>query len=468
MTGGPHPVPLVTVVGLGPGPASLLPAASRDALLGADAAFLRTRRHPAAEGLGHLASFDHLYEAADDFDEVYRHVVEELVSSARRESAAGRRVVYGVPGSPLVAEATVALLLADPRVSVEILPAPSFLDLAWAALGVDPVTSGVQLVDGTACEVALAGGSGPFLVAQCWSTEVLSRLKLALDTGEPGPRRVVVLHHLGLDDQLVFTTVLDELDRALDPDHLTSVYVEKSAAPVAGEMARLDELVRTLRERCPWDREQTHTSLTRHLVEETYEVLDAIAELERSGTGSDHQAVPAAAGHLEEELGDLLFQVFFHSRLAAEAGWFTVADVAGAVHDKLVGRHPHVFGDVSAPTAGAVMANWERIKAEEKGRSSVTEGIPSALPALLLAAKLERKARALGMPEPDLEDRRRQLLDALGRLPAGDEGAVGAALYEFVALAVALGVDAEDALRAAAAAERERIVAFERAERSGP
>jgi tetrapyrrole methylase family protein/MazG family protein len=314
--------------------------------------------------------------------------------------------------------------------------------------------------------VALAGGTGPFLVAQCWSSEVLSRLKLALDTGEPGPRRVVVLHHLGLDDELVLPTVLDELDRALAPDHLTSVYVEKSSLAVAGEMARLDELVRTLRERCPWDREQTHASLTRHLVEETYEVLDAIAELERSPAGADHEAA-AGAGHLEEELGDLLFQVFFHSRLAAEAGWFTVADVAAAVHDKLVSRHPHVFGDVVAPTAGAVMDNWERIKAEEKGRSSVTEGIPSALPALLLAAKLERKARALGMPEPDLEDRRRALLDALGRLSAGDEGAVGVALYQFVALAVAFGVDAEDALRAAASAERERIVAFERAERSG-
>jgi tetrapyrrole methylase family protein/MazG family protein len=462
MSEAPPLLPVVRVVGLGPGQTSLLPAASRDALLGADAAFLRTNRHPAAGALGHLASFDHLYEEAGHFEEVYRCIVEELVGAARRESALGRQVVYGVPGSPFVAEATVAMLRADPRVSVSVVPATSFLDLAWGALGVDPVESGVTLVDGTRCEVELAGQRGPFLVAQCWSADVLSRLKLALD-GPDGTRKVVVLHHLGLADEQVVHAGADELDRLLEPDHLTSVFVEASPVPVAAEMARLDELVRTLRERCPWDREQTHGSLTRHLVEETYEVLDAIAEMEGSaGTG----AAATAADHLEEELGDLLFQVFFHARLAAEAGWFSVADVARAVHDKLVGRHPHVFGDVTATSAGAVVANWERIKAAEKGRSSVTEGIPSALPALLLAAKLERKARALGLPEPTFEQRRSRLRGLLEELSAGP-GRVGEALYELVALAVALGVDAEDALRASALLERDKIVALERADRPG-
>ncbi len=450
-----RPAPTITVVGLGPGAPGQLPEASRRALLGADRAFLRTGSHPSAHGLGHLPTFDRLYEEADDFDQLYRRIVDELVA----EATSGGRVVYGVPGSPMVAEATVTLLRAETRVTVEILPAPSFLDLAWVALDVDPVASGVQLVDAARCEVEVAGRTGPFLVAQCWSRAVLSRLKLVLGAGD-GPTSAVILHHLGLPDEVVVEVPLARLDQALEPDHLTSVFVAGVDAPVSAEMARLDELVRTLRERCPWDREQTHASLARHLVEETYEVLDAIAELE-APFGSESAAL--AAEHLEEELGDLLFQVFFHSRLASEEGWFTVGDVARGVHDKLVGRHPHVFGDVEAATAGAVMANWEAIKSVEKGRASVTDGIPAALPALLLAAKLERKARSLGIPEPSVEGRRCRLaglLEDLGAAPSED--GLGDVLYELAAWATAAGLDAEEALRKRSMAGREEIVAFER------
>ncbi len=142
----------------------------------------------------------------------------------------------------------------------------------------------------------------------------------------------MVLSRLGLPDESVRTVAWDDLDREVEPDHLTSVFIPVLAAPVAGEVARFAELVRTLRERCPWDREQTHASLTRHLLEETYEVLEAIGALDvEAGEGFEH---------LEEELGDLLFQVVFHATLAAEEGHFTLADVARGIHDKLVHRHP--------------------------------------------------------------------------------------------------------------------------------
>src|ERR1700691_4995042 len=163
------------------------------------------------------------------------------------------------------------------------------------------------------------------------------------------------------------------------------------------ERARLANLVETLRARCPWDSVQTHGSLMPHLLEESYEVLDALRELDVAGGG---EAATAPAAHLQEELGDLLFQIVFHARLAEESGRFTLADVARGVHDKLVHRHPHVFGDVAAATADEVRASWEEIKREEKGRSSVTEGIPADLPALLLSTKLQRKALSVGMPEP--------------------------------------------------------------------
>src|SRR6202012_2331550 len=162
------------------------------------------------------------------------------------------------------------------------------------------------------------------------------------------------------------------------------LYIPHMGAPVAAELVALTTLVRRLRQDCPWDRQQTHFTLTRHLLEESYEVLDAIDALEKAGPKDE----PAAVAHLEEELGDLLFQVYFHSRLAAEEGRFTLADVAHGVHEKLVSRHPHVFGDVVAHDASTVLSNWEEIKKAEKGRQSVTDGIPAALPALALASKL--------------------------------------------------------------------------------
>jgi tetrapyrrole methylase family protein / MazG family protein len=352
--------------------------------------------------------------------------------------------------------------------------APSFLDLAWDRLGVDPVARGVRLVDGTVFAVEAAGGRGPFLVAQCHDPAVLSAIKLSVD--EAGPP-VVLLHHLGSPDEVVVEVPWAELDRTLVPDHLTSVWIPSLAAPVANEMVRLEELVRTLRARCPWDRRQTHGSLARHLLEESYETLDAIETLHAAEPDVPEEAV----AHLEEELGDLLFQVLFHATLAAEEGRFTLADVARTVHDKLVRRHPHVFGDAVADTPEEVAARWEVLKKAEKGRASVTEGIPASLPALALAAKLQRKAESVGMALPTLEERLGELAAGAGRLgararpaggptessgetleaPAEIAEAVGLLLFCLADAARRLGVDPETALRAQANWFRRRVEASE-------
>ena len=291
-----------------------------------------------------------------------------------------------MPGSPVVAERTVEQLLADPDLDVEVLPALSFLDLAWARLGIDPVQLGVRLVDGRRFAVEAAGEVGPMLVGQCDQDHVLSDVKLSVDDGP----EVVVLQRLGLPDESIRTVAWDDLDREVEPDHLTSLWIPRLADPVAGEVARFAELVRTLRAECPWDREQTHASLTRHLLEETYEVLDAIDHLdEEAGTGFVE---------LEEELGDLLFQVVFHSVLGAEAGQFTLADVARGVHDKLHARHPHVFDpDAAATDVAQLTVDWERRKVQEKGRDSVMDGIPATLPSLAYAAKVQKKAESQGV-----------------------------------------------------------------------
>jgi len=197
--------------------------------------------------------------------------------------------------------------------------------------------------------------------------------------------------------------------------------------------------VARLRRDCPWDREQDHHSLRRHLLEESYEVLEAI----------DHLDVDAGEGfdELEEELGDLLFQIVFHATLAAEEGRFTLADVARGISEKLVSRHPHVFGDEEATTAAELAATWEQNKVEEKGRASVMEGIPATLPALLYALKVQKKARASGVEWRDLVTA--EVADAVGD--------IGLRLLTLVDEAAAAGEDAESALRIAAEAVRDRF-----------
>lgn len=416
------PRPRIAVVGLGPAGPELTSPQAAAAIRSGGRVFLRTTRHPSAEPLEGTESFDALYERLPTFEAVYEAIVDRLVD----EAVGGAQVVYAVPGSPLVSERTVELLRKREEVSVEVLPSLSFMDLAWAALGVDPLDSSVRLVDGERFASDAAGQRGPLLVAQCWSKQVLSGVKLAVE--EPPAVPVTLLHHLGLYDELCLEVDWHDIDRAVEPDHLTSLWIPVLHSPVGAELSRLEDLVRTLRERCPWDAGQTHSSLARHLREETYEVLEAIAGLGGDGEGADD---------LCEELGDLLFQVFFHARLAAEQGWFDMADVARGVDDKLRGRHPHVFGDQPLADADAVAAAWERRKHEEKGRRSFLDGIPASLPALAYAQQLRKRAARL-LPPAVVDD-------------GEAEARVGELLFSVVSLSADLGVDAEEALRRTAA-----------------
>jgi tetrapyrrole methylase family protein / MazG family protein len=432
----------VVVVGLGPAGPDLVTAGTLEAIERIGTRFVRTVRHPSASILGDRAtSFDGLYEQASSFDEVYRGIADRLVAAAQRHG----EVLYAVPGSPRVAERSVELLCAGGRVEVTVLPAMSFLDLAWVRLGVDPLTSGVRIVDGRAFPIDAAGSTGPLLVAQCDARHVLSEIKLAVEDAPEQP--VIVLAHLGLPDERIFTVAWDELDRAVDPDHLTSIYVPALGSPVAAELVRFDEQVRILRAECPWDAEQTHASLRRHLLEETYEVLEAIDAVAAALEGDDDSAIDGAYADLEEELGDLLYQIFFHAVLAAENGRFTVADVARGVHDKLERRHPHVFGELHAGTSDEVLGNWERIKRAEKGRVSRMDGIPPALPALAFAAKvLARAGDAVVAVEPS----------------GDDDDEIARALLEIVRSARERGIDAEDALRRLAGRVADGVRASER------
>ncbi len=432
--------PVVTVCGLGPGDVDLVTEQTRAAVEAAkpEASFVRTMRHPSASLMEHAQSFDSIYDRGEELDAVYRLIADELVAAALAHGEA----LYAVPGSPLVLERAVRYLRSREEVDVRLLPAVSFLDASWAELGVDPVEAGVRLIDGHTFATSAAGQTGPLLVAHAHAPWVLSDIKLAIDAGPE--QRVIVLQRLGTADATTFELAWPELDRSFEPDHLTSLYLPEVVAPAAASLQRSVELMHRLRQDCPWDAEQTHASLRKYLLEETYEVMEAIDEVERGE--------PFGYEHLEEELGDLWFQILFHAELAAEAGHFTVADVAATSHDKLVGRHPHVFGDVAATDAAAVARNWEAIKQAEKGRASVMEGIPVALPALAYAEKVVKKASKFGatLPEP------------IAGEPIHSEEQAAAALLHVVAAGHRLDLDLEGLLRTATDNARRRFETLER------
>jgi len=424
--------PRITVVGLGPAGPELLTSEVRACLDSGRPVLLRTERHPAVAAVEAATAYDRFYEDADTFDEVYARIVDDVVDRAR---AAGE-VVYAVPGSPNVAERTVELLRRRNDIELDIRPSVSFLDLAWLALGIDPMVEAVTVVDGHEFAVAAAGHTGPFLVTQVHSAEILVEI---LDVLDGATTRVTLLQRLGLSDQRVEALTGRNPRPDLELDHLTSVYIERLDTPLAPAFQRFDELVRRLRLECPWDREQTHQSLRKHLIEEAYEVLEAIdAVTEDPDVGYEH---------LEEELGDLLFQVFIHARLAAEAGRFTVADVAMGIHDKLFVRHPHVFGETDPDE---VVSGWELAKQSEKGRASLLDGIPASLPQLLTALKVQKRAAATGFSGPDLAWALDDVRAELGELVVEpSEHELGDLLFAGVQVARMLDVDPEHALERA-------------------
>jgi tetrapyrrole methylase family protein/MazG family protein len=455
----------IVVAGLGPGDRRHVTAETLATIDRIPHRYLRTAVHPSADLVADAVSFDDLYESASRFEDVYGEIVERLVAAAIEH----REIIYVVPGSPLVLERSVASLRQDGRVDVEILPAMSFLDVAWARLAVDPIEARVTLIDGHEFSTAAADASGAVLVAHTHANWVLSDIKLAIDdpSGRLDQLPVVLLKALGTDDEQIVETTWSEMDRTIDADHLTSLFIPALSVPVGAGYVRFHQLARVLRERCPWDVEQSHRSLVPYLIEETFEVVDAIEALDPDDPSTDELLI--------EELGDLLYQIEFHATIAEQDGRFTIADVTAGIHDKLVRRHPHVFGDEHGVTIAVdgtehVLANWDEIKRAEKGRTSVFDGVPAALPALAYANKVQKRAAKVGFDWPSVDGALPKIAEEAGELAeaaaAGDETAttdeLGDLLFSVVNVARHLGVDPESALRAAVNKFRHRFELVER------
>ncbi len=460
----------IVVAGLGPGEIPVIDKKVWDILDEVADVVFRTEVHPGvpaarreiAEKLPSVrfTTFDPLYERANTFEDLYREMAQQLVNLADRTESV---VLYLVPGSPLVAEKSVDLLRSMVPNLLEIVPGLSFLELVWAALGIDPFGSGVMMLDALDFSASAKLHVGPFLLTQVWSKQIMSEIKLTLS--DPQGAKAVVMQRLGTSSERVVELAWDELDRSVDPDHLTTIYVPRIPAVPGPALVELYEIIARLRNECPWDREQTHQSLVVHLIEESYEVVDAIEKL---GENAHNEQVSDLFEDLKGELGDLLVQVYFHANLAMEEGHFDLAQVADTVTQKLIRRHPHVFSELEVSGSEQVISNWEKIKQTQEGRSSVLEGIPQSLPSLLLASKLLRKGTAVGLEIPSAETSLKEismawqsLSSAVGSSTLEMSDKFGELLWWIAILAKEIGIDLESALRSKTKEFMEAIKAAE-------
>ena len=506
----------ITILGLGPGRWDDLTLQAR-ALLEQAASdnrtvFFRTLIHDTVEPLKleipnlRITSFDSFYNEATSWDTLYQRIAQEICTLAEQQPP----VLYAVPGHPLIGEASVQLILQQARdcgLSTCIVAGLSFLEPVCAALELDPFTSGIQMIDATNLAALkpdeIAGKiipTIPLIVAHVYHRRQASAVKLALGECYPGEWPVKLVRSPGFaatktvgeqggdEPQPYITTSetvgaqggdkprpyitttetviempLYEIDRSRLANHFNTLYVPPLEALDA---LRLPETLRyiTMRLRrdpdgCPWDRQQTHQSLTRYVIEETYEVVEALEEndLEK----------------LAEELGDLLLQVYLHAEIAQQDGDFDIGDVFEHVSAKLIRRHPHVFGQVEVENAGQVVQNWEEIKRQERitaGKDvqseSMLDGVPLASPAFIVAQEYQKRAAKIGFDYDNLQKVLAKLTEELQELqeattPEHRREEMGDVLFMVARVARELNIDAEEALRFANRKFRQRFQAME-------
>lgn len=388
----------IKVIGLGAGDINQLPLGVYRSLMDNNKqVYLRTKDHPVvtsleAEGAAFIY-LDSIYEKHDQFLAVYQEIVQILIDASKKEE-----VIYAVPGHPLVAEKTVQLLIEKSEegiISLEIGGGQSFLDNIFQAIKIDPI-EGFQLLDGTALSVTEIQFQNHLIIGQVYDVFSASEVKLTLMEKLPYNYPVMIVTAAGSKDELIKKIELHELDREVSLNNLTSVYVPpvKDESLLYKDFSYLRNIIAELRgpDGCPWDKKQTHESLRKYLVEECYELIEAI----------NNQDID----HMVEELGDVLLQIMLHSQIGEDSGYFSVDDVVEGITEKMIRRHPHVFGEEKAESVEDVMKHWQKAKSLEKQKeaTSLLDEVNSASPNLIRAFELQKKAAKVGFDWTDVQD----------------------------------------------------------------
>lgn len=436
-------MPKIIIVGLGPWEKGHLTEKAIAALANNPIVF-RTGKHPAAKAYisRGAKTLDGLYDTAEDFTELNNAIAAELLRLADED----QQVVYAVPGQGLSGDSTVTGLIraAAGKYGLELIPgveeAAPFMQKCMVKAGTIAETCAV--VPAGLLESCRIDRSQPLAVTQIDSRLTAGQVKLRL-LSLYGNEALAYITIKGEIQQIR----LEDLDRQKGYNHRSMLWIPSAVAGAARyDLEDIVAIMERLRGPggCPWDREQTHESLEQYLLEETYETIDAI----RQGDMTE----------LCEELGDVLLQVLFHARIAAERGDFDIVDVTDAVSRKMILRHPHIFGNVKADTAAQVTENWDAIKKVEKGQNTETgmmKRVPQAMPAVLRSMKVQGKAARVGFDWNDvwgaygkLEEEVLELKEAiaqnLGEAKLADE--FGDVLFAAVNVARFINVHPEFAL----------------------
>jgi tetrapyrrole methylase family protein/MazG family protein len=400
---------MIKIIGLGSGEEKYLTLETVDILKNEKNIFLRTEIHPSISFLKKnnikYKSFDSFYKKVKSFEEIYNSITNKLIEKAKKKD-----IVYAVPGNPIFAEKSVFLLLKKAReenIECKIFPAISFLDSIFSKLEFDPLDN-LLILDATNLKSLKLKKNVSVLILQVYARHIASELKIYLMDFYSDTYPIKVLQNIGIEkEEKVFEIPLYKLDRIDNINHLTSIFIPSGRFPIKDEevfidgntsINRLLNIVSFLRgpEGCPWDRKQTHESIKKNIIEEAYEVVDAIEKKDKN--------------LLKEELGDLLLQIVLQSQIAEEENSFDFEEVAEDIGNKIIRRHPHVFKkeEFEALTPEDVKKLWEKIKNDEKDKknkkTSYLSDIPKALPSIIKAEKIQRKVSSLGFEWKNLSD----------------------------------------------------------------
>ena len=438
---------MIKVVGLGPGAIDSLTIGTLEILKNSKNIYLRTEKHPTVDYLKTLCiefeTYDNRYEENNNFDDVYRSIAEDLVDKHKLYGD----IIYGVPGHPLVAETSVKLLIelcAKNKIDIEIFPAVSFIDAVIQSLKLDPI-EGLKIIDAFDIENQVLDKRVGLLITQVYSLSIASDVKLALLEYYDAEMEIYFVRAAGIKDlESIRKINLYELDRQKDIDYLTSIYIPKNT-DATKDFYDLIKVVDTLRDEngCEWDRQQTHETLKKCLIEECYEVLEAIDQKDED--------------NIIEELGDVLLQVIFHAKIGKEEGYFNINDVIRGITNKMINRHPHIFKSLESKTIKQGLESWENIKSKEKPFNSYTDQlkhIPKDLPGLMKADKVQQKASKIGFDFECVEDAMEKVIEELREVKdvyKGDNRAkileeVGDLVFSTVNIARLLDIDPEFAV----------------------
>ncbi|AVQ39938.1 nucleoside triphosphate pyrophosphohydrolase [Clostridium botulinum] len=438
---------MINIIGLGPGSKESITLGTIDSLKTVDKVFLRTEKHPTVEYINKLGityeTFDGEYEVGESFDDVYNSIAKSLIEASKDYSD----IIYAVPGHPLVAEKSVDILIKLCRqnnIKFKILPAVSFVDALMESLLLDPV-EGLKIIDAFDIKNQVMDKRIGTIITQVYDKFIASEVKLNLMNYYKDDTDIFFVRAAGIEGlEEIRKIPLYELDRQHNIDHLTSVYIPKVSNNNYDFMDLLDIMDKLRGEDgCPWDKEQTHISLKKYLIEESYEVIEAI----------DNKDVDM----LIEELGDVLLQVVFHSQIGKEDGFFEIKDVIQSICDKMINRHPHVFSDLEINNSNEVLENWDKIKSMEQGNKTYTDSIrhiAKTLPALMRADKVQKKAAKVGFDWDNIEDAMKKITEeykeiedvykSKNKVKILEE--IGDLLFSVVNVARFLDIDPENAL----------------------